>query len=295
MGEPGWRNIILIVPTVWLFFPIGVLSSLSSVSRWMFLRPRVVWNMLRLFPSTLVFYLLSGLVVLVGALPWCLAVLGNAHALLIPAAPLSAACVLIYARLLGLLARKVQRLTPILAVKAETHWPPPRKTRKRSHGHDLWALPQDVPEPPPEPRGRSHVIVFEEDGDVTEPYAVVEYSEPPQSAPEDVPASTRPLDAEDEDARKGFGIATDDAHDRFTSDRETTPSPPRGPQSVARLASISSVLWRARLSLVWNQCDRLVCAIAGQYAGGGIDDRHRALFSWIGIIDSHAAAPQSSS
>src|SRR5262249_23829969 len=58
----AWEIAAVIWGIVWLIFPVSLLSSLSATSRWVILRPVVLWRLLRHLPSLLVFYALSALV-----------------------------------------------------------------------------------------------------------------------------------------------------------------------------------------------------------------------------------------
>lgn len=134
---------------LWLFFPIAVLSSLSGGSRWLFFRPKLLAGLARVAPMTLGFYAATALVVAAPLALWYMAL--SSEGILIPvASAVGAAAVLIYARLLGRLAWKLNRLRPLrrrrspaqkkeeppaaASVSVEDPWaapPPKRKKRKR--------------------------------------------------------------------------------------------------------------------------------------------------------------------
>jgi hypothetical protein len=127
-GDGGLRFILLAVPGVWLFFPIGLLSTLSASSRWIIFRASIVWVMLRVLPSTLMFYFLSGIICVITALAWYVAVCKEGGLpVAFVAGPLAATTLLIYARLLGRLSMMIHRLNPTKAERDEK----PKKKKKR--------------------------------------------------------------------------------------------------------------------------------------------------------------------
>jgi hypothetical protein len=73
LEQPGWLFALWAIGVLWLIFPVSVLSSLSAASRWVMLRPAVIWRLRKRFPSWLGFYAASGLVLLV-----CLGLYGTA-------------------------------------------------------------------------------------------------------------------------------------------------------------------------------------------------------------------------
>jgi hypothetical protein len=116
---------------------VALLSSLSASSRWFVFRPVVVWNLLRLAPSTFVVYLLSAvLAATVAALAYAAVVSG--WLVVSPAAAVgTAAAILIYARLLGRLGWKMSRL-------ASGKRKPMKKTRpmaEAAEANDPWTAP----------------------------------------------------------------------------------------------------------------------------------------------------------
>jgi hypothetical protein len=176
MEEP-WLVVLLFGVVLWLLFPIGVLSGLSSGSRWAFFRPKLLAGMARILPTTLGFYLLTALVLTSGLAPWYFALTGSGLLVLV-AGLVGAAAVLIYARLLGRLAWRLNHLKkyrpprfrpPTLEkqtsrprVIVEDPWGPPpeskpkRKKKKRREqtefapSEDVYGLATE-PEPAPPP------------------------------------------------------------------------------------------------------------------------------------------------
>jgi hypothetical protein len=208
------RLFVLAGPALWLTFPVGALSSLSSVSRWAFFRPVIVARMFRLFPFTLLFYLGSGLLLPLALGPWYLAVFSGKAALLIVAAPLSAAGVLIYARLLGRLAWRIVQLGPLkerqpgkpaLSRKPAAS---PRALHRKVVALDPWADPEEEqPEPMARPqRHRSPTGVLDDEN--CDPYELADPSQPEPAQPEAPPPSAPPaLAPEQEDAHRGYGMS----------------------------------------------------------------------------------------
>jgi hypothetical protein len=134
----------------WLVFPVTILSTLSSTSRWSPFRPAVVRLMARAFGSTLAFYFVSGLL-LAGCT--ALVVVGLATWVLLPVGAVAVGTtLLVYARLLGRLAWKLNQLVPAATAKPEPEQRPrparrkPRVKARPSEGG--WgALPEpDVPD-----------------------------------------------------------------------------------------------------------------------------------------------------
>lgn len=143
------RVLLLAGPGLWLFFPIGLLSSLSSQSRWVPFRWTIFLCFLRAAPAAIVFYIITGILLSAAVLPWYYALFGGRAALLPVAAGVSAAVLFIYARLLGRLAWIIQQLpTPQQAPAKATapKRPQPRRKKKRkpsSEVQDPWAVPED--------------------------------------------------------------------------------------------------------------------------------------------------------
>lgn len=173
--EDPWLVVMLFGVVLWLMFPIGVLSAMAGGSRWAFFKPKLLLGLGRILPTTLGFYLLTGLVVVAGLAPWYVALSGSGFPVLL-AAPIGAAAVLIYARLLGRLAWRLNHLekvrpprfrpptlekkTPQRPVMAEDPWglppaPKPKARKKKKREETAFAASEDVyglatePEPAP--------------------------------------------------------------------------------------------------------------------------------------------------
>jgi hypothetical protein len=156
-------TIVAIGVAFWLFFPIGVLSSLSSESPWVPLRPAILGGMLKCFPTTLGFYAVSA--VLVGG-SLALVVLTCASGLmaLVPVAGIvSATLLLIWARLIGRLGWVVSHALAKAPTKTESK--PKRKSREKRRARrvrqpkaqvtDPWAKPKKEEEQEPKQPSRT--------------------------------------------------------------------------------------------------------------------------------------------
>lgn len=86
---------------LWLFFPIGALSSMSSLTRWAVFRWTIFRQLFRNGSQIEFFYPLSLVIFILGLGPWLLVIV-TGHILLMCIASLcSSAAILMYARLLG--------------------------------------------------------------------------------------------------------------------------------------------------------------------------------------------------
>jgi hypothetical protein len=157
---------------LWLFVPVAVLSSLSGGSRWVFFRPKLLVGLARVAPTTLGFYASTALLLAATLGLWYAAL--TRKGLLIPvASAVGAASLLIYARLLGRVAWKLNRLRPLRRrrssaqtkeelpaagpVAVEDPWavpPPKRKKRKppktSTEAPDVYPLAtEEAPAAPP--------------------------------------------------------------------------------------------------------------------------------------------------
>ncbi|HTU89512.1 MAG TPA: hypothetical protein VMF69_05390 [Gemmataceae bacterium] len=147
--EGALRVLLLAGPGLWLFFPIGLLSSLSAQSRWVPFRWSIFICFLRIAPAALGFYAITAPLLYFAAVNWYYALFGGRGTLLPVAAVVSAAVLFIYSRLLGRLAWIIQRLPPPRRTpanaKAPKHPQPQRKKkRKPSSGvKDPWAVPEE--------------------------------------------------------------------------------------------------------------------------------------------------------
>jgi hypothetical protein len=132
-NDPALRFLLLAVPGLWLFLPVALLSSLSASSRWFVFRPVVVWNMLRLAPSTFMVYVLSALLAeMITALAYVTVVRG--WLILAPAtAAATAAAFLIYGRLLGRLGWKMSRLYLVQGKRLKKVPPQAKAAASRAH------------------------------------------------------------------------------------------------------------------------------------------------------------------
>jgi hypothetical protein len=166
---------------LWLFFPVGLLSSLTGESRWAFFRPKLLGALVRLGMATLMFYVLTGVVIAVALAPWSVA-LTRAPLLVPVAAAIGAAAVLLHARLTGRLAWKLTQLTA----------PPPRpkakekpKVKKARRPRKPMAVASEDPRPAP-PEAVSPAQSRPAGEEEVERYALAEEAPAPPAPP--VPA-----------------------------------------------------------------------------------------------------------
>lgn len=153
LPEDGALRVLLLAgPGLWLFFPIGLLSSLSAQSRWVPFRWAIFTRFLRVAPAAVVFYFLTAILLCSAVVPWYYALFAGKGYLLPVAAAVSAVVLFVYSRLLGRLAWIIQRLPSIERAPAKVKTvkrPPPVKSRgqkkrkPRSDVQDPWAVPEE--------------------------------------------------------------------------------------------------------------------------------------------------------
>jgi hypothetical protein len=189
-GEGALRVLLLAGPGLWLFFPIGLLSSLSAQSRWTPFRWSIFHCFLRIAPAALIFYFLTAVLLGGAVVLWYLALFGGRGVLLPVAAVVGAAVLFIYARLLGRVAWLIRRLpsTERAPAKAKIAKRPPSKPRGRKRRkptadvQDPWAVPKEE-----KSRAKSKRSPWTE--------------EPPKAKPPYAPPSAEDIE--------GYGIAAD--------------------------------------------------------------------------------------
>jgi hypothetical protein len=157
LPDQGLLRILLLAgPGLWLFFPIGLLSSLSAQSRWVPFRWTIFVNFLRIAPSALGFYILTAILLGIAVAPWYYAMVVRQAVLLPVAGAVSGAVILIYARLLGRVAWLIQRLPSSAPRAATVEKRPPAKPASRKPSkrpakkkrkpaaqvQDPWAVPE---------------------------------------------------------------------------------------------------------------------------------------------------------
>lgn len=147
VGHGGLRVVLLAVPGFWLIFPVSLLSSLASQSRWQFVNGRVLAGLGRLLPALVVFYACTSVLVAVVAALVALALFSPVWYVLPLAAVAGTAGWLIHARLVGRLGWLLQeKLDPVPTSTPKKAG----KRRKRSSGvevQDPWADPEPAEEP----------------------------------------------------------------------------------------------------------------------------------------------------
>ncbi|MFO0841488.1 MAG: hypothetical protein U0797_03675 [Gemmataceae bacterium] len=167
--QPALRFFLMAGPALWLFFPLTLLSSMVSASRWQVLNGRMLGGLLRLSPSLLIFYpVTAALLAAAGALGY-LGLFSPAWYALPLAAAFGAAALLIHARLVGRLGWQLQQLRAPRSRPAKAKRKPKQKSRA-AISQDPWAAEEegeeDVPAAPgyrvvevPEPKApRPHYM-----------------------------------------------------------------------------------------------------------------------------------------
>jgi hypothetical protein len=253
--DPGLRFLLLAVPGLWLIFPVGVLSALSSTSGWAPVRLTILAQLLRLFPATLGFYALSLLVLAVPTVLWYVTLFTAAAYVLPLAAVGTAAALLIYARLLGRLAWLIHQLKPLPTrpgkrlPAAKASQKPARRSSRRwpAPTEDPWAVPEDESDPEPEPPpARRPKGVIPRSPDEVEGYGLAA-DQPAEPAPEEKhpepPRRPRGPIPRSPDEVEGYGVAAEEPaalpsggpHPTFREDREAISSAPRpAPEKQSR-------------------------------------------------------------
>lgn len=150
LPENGALRVLLLAgPGLWLFFPIGLLSSLSALSRWTPFRWVIAMRFLRVAPAALVYYFLSAILLCAAVVPWYYALFRGRGYLLPVAAGVTAFVLFVYARMLGRLAFMIQRLpaTKRTSVQANAQKAKPSQSKKkrkpRGDVQDPWAIPEE--------------------------------------------------------------------------------------------------------------------------------------------------------
>jgi hypothetical protein len=230
-ARPELQTIALVAAWLWFAVPVGLLSSMSVGSMFAVVRPAVVWDLIRVFPSTLVFYLVTGAGFYGAVRLWDLSLLHGYISLIPVTAVASAWGVLVYARLLGRLGWVMNQLQVAPRKKR-----PPGKLkpslRKKISVSDPWAAPpvQKIkPKPKPKPVPKREVEEDDEDGPATaygltddplcrapkfeliegSPFLDVKGS-PSASSAEEPPQTTPRRIADDDDDGGEIQIAPDD-------------------------------------------------------------------------------------
>jgi hypothetical protein len=294
------RLLVLAGPGLWLYVPIGLLSSMSATSRWTLFRWTIVWQMMRIFPRVFLFYLVTALLGAVIGVSWYIALFRGQTYLLLLAGMLTAAGVLIYARLVGRLAWLVSRLkprkTPVKPRAASTP-PPPNKGRKnrapgatrgratrRVEATDPWAIPDadtlreteraaalpeegyafasDDPKPTPEAKPKKKKKVVEP----THPLEMERY-EMDAASPPPRPVET-PLDGNDPIGTEE--LRPEEQTGNADSNLDIQRTPPPKPQPIPTYPFISGVYtfpWYATSMKAWLWLTIGATAVGGCVVG----------------------------
>ncbi len=149
--QPALRMLLLAVPGLWLLFPVILLSSLASMSRWQVLNLTVITGLFALSPQLFVFYLLTGAVMAAAVAVAFVGLFTPVWYALPIAAVLGSAAFLIHARLVGRLGWLLQQRMDHLsrAVSRKSNRPADKRRPRKSRAvavHDPWAEPEDEPE-----------------------------------------------------------------------------------------------------------------------------------------------------
>jgi hypothetical protein len=229
------RFLLLGWPGLWLLFPIGLLSSLAASSRWVPLSPRVLSRLLRVLPSTLLFYLSTA--VLFGAAAFCAyaGVFTAAWHVLPVAAVGGSAVLLIHARLLGRLAWVMGQLDEKPAAKkkgkAAGAAKKPRRPPRALASRDPWAQPEE--EPPEEAPAAGGYQVVEVGAEEARP------PRPSYLDPEPDPYALADAGAEAEKPAPAVPLELEKAHvEREIKLRERVP--PNPPPAVPMVSGVYS-------------------------------------------------------
>jgi hypothetical protein len=260
-GSSPWATVIAGV-AFWLFFPIGLLSALTSESRWTPLSSAVFVAFARRPGKTLAFYLLSAPVLAVLFLTFDLLLLHTSKVTMgwaIALSPLAVLLFFIYARLLGRLG-----LVLTFAQPEEVDAKPVRRRKKRrAPAYDektRWVGPKEaIPDDPPVRAQPDEMPGLETpfDGPVTG-YGV-DYAgklpppEEPKPAPfivkfddeDDTPITVAPppeIDQTDR-ARIAAVLAIPPKHEveLYLRDRPTEPANPYGSEAVTFLFDVKTI------------------------------------------------------
>jgi hypothetical protein len=153
-GDPALRFLLLSGPGMWLFFPVTLLSSMGSVSRWQILNGRVIAGLFTLAPQVFLFYVLSAGVMAAAAALAYFGLFTAAWFALPIAAVLGSAAWLIHARLLGRVGWLLQERFNHAArtVRKQASRPSEKKRPRKARAvavQDPWAVPDEDEKPAP--------------------------------------------------------------------------------------------------------------------------------------------------
>jgi len=179
IAEHPVLGVVIGAVVMWLFFPIGLLSSLASTNRWNPIHWRIILGMIRLAPSTLLFYACSFVIVAVSLATWIVAIIVFPLLVVPVGALVGGAAILLYARLLGRLAQQISVLQPLRRARAKVKVAPPERPPlnvELVHVNDPWAeptvqnktkndritKPSPVQAPPPKPTPTRNTTVDDE-------------------------------------------------------------------------------------------------------------------------------------
>jgi hypothetical protein len=184
--DPVARFCILVGAWLWLTFPIALLSSMSAGQPFVIVRAAVLRDLLRLYPTVIVFYVITSAAAYAVAFLWNQALFGQESWMMPFAAVASSAGLLIYARMIGRLGWLIVNSVPARRKRPVGKLKP--KLRKQIQVSDPWAAPvveERKPKPKPklmpEPIPKKREDEDDEWGPAT-PYGL--NAEPPCRPPE---------------------------------------------------------------------------------------------------------------
>jgi hypothetical protein len=195
-GDRALRFAVLAVPLVWLFFPVGLLSSMSGASRWAVLSPRIVMGLLRIAPTVFVFYVVTGiLLACVGGLGYL--GLFSPRWYVLPLSVLAMAALwMIHARLVGRLAWLIQQESKVIPKPKRGEQRPRKKRVRTPAAEDPWAVPDEEEAPPARSGAMGYAVVEKEEpvpvrpnylDPPPDPYGVSDPLDEPEPVPHPTP------------------------------------------------------------------------------------------------------------
>jgi hypothetical protein len=242
---PEPPSVRLVVAWLWFALPVALLSSMSAGSLVAVVRPAVLRDLFRVFPSTFVFYTVTA-VGCYGALRlWELALLTGRISLIPVAAVAWAWGVLVYARLLGRLGWATSQLKDTRRKHRSGGFK--RSLRKKIVVSDPWAVPaveEEKPKPEALPEAAPKHVDDDEFGPAT-PYGLkdepicqppkfvliegspfLDVKATPPARPVEEPAPLRPRVLDDDEPGE-IGLAPEEAPAPESTPRlEVVPSSP---------------------------------------------------------------------
>ncbi len=262
MGDSQWTTVVT-GAVFWLGFPIGVLSSLSSDSRWNPFWPPLFIGFLKRPLKVLGFYLMSAPLLAVIWLLFDMLLLHTSKATVkwaMALAPVAVLCFFIYGRLLGRLGFVLTFVLPA-SLQDEKRPTVKRKKRRPSQAFDAkhrWGIPTEEVEheaPNPIVTSEGEVTGYEVDyvgrpiEEVAKPAAIIHKFDDE----DDRPITVEPLDERPNPERTAMAakLAEPPQHilDLYLRHRPTEPTNPYGSATVTFLFDPKTIDPWAKLTL----------------------------------------------